>query len=103
MSNNLKNSVHQPFSWLRDDVQTSPLTDFVETTLDISLGLETCLNLAFSSELERSDPEGRPTLNLAETHNVLRLAIAANKLLHMEASSKIQWLNKYRRTKGAES
>lgn len=96
--------LYRPFNWLRDDVEYSPLNDFVATTVDITAGLETCLNLVNSSELERvqnvgSDPGEAvtPLLDVADSSNLLRLAIAANRLLHSHAMNQVERINEFKR------
>jgi hypothetical protein len=93
-------SVHQPFSWLADDARRYPLAEFVALTLDVSNGIESCLELVESSFLDQIDldPEGTelPTISPYDAGKLLRLAIAAARLLRDHAERKIDWINKCR-------
>src|SRR5438477_8730785 len=85
---NLTSAVHQPFTWLGDDVKDYPMADFVELTMDVSRGIHACLEIIEASNLERSwnaelDPEDAtlPTLNRNDTGKLMRLTIATIRLL----------------------
>jgi len=93
-------AVHQPFSWLRDEVKDYPMADFVALTMDICRGIETCLQIVHASDLERSsnaalDPEDAelPLLDVFDTTNLLRLSIVSSALLHELAAKKLGRIN----------
>lgn len=97
---------YKPYSWLRHDVEESPLTDFVDLTLDISTGLETCLGLVHASELEHlandhcdEGEESLPMLGMIERHEILRLAIATSKILRLHSTEMVDWINEFKRVK----
>ncbi|MFK3738493.1 hypothetical protein [Massilia sp. TN1-12] len=97
---------HKPFTWIHQDVEKSPLIDFVDMTVDISTGLETCLGLVHASELEHlandscaEGEESPPTLGMIERHNLLRFAIATSKMLRLHSSEMVDWINEFKRVK----
>ena len=101
---------HKPFSYLEDDLELSPLNEFVEMTLDISSGIATCLDLVFSHQLTLelnagADPgdEVPPAIGRSEASNLLRLSIAVNKLLQDQSLRQVEWLNNHKRVKGGKS
>lgn len=93
---------HKPFDWIYGEAKNFPMAKFVSLVHDISSGIQTCLELVNSSELDRShnsdaDPgdETLPTLNPNDTSRLLRLAMASAELLSYESDQKIDWLNKF--------
>lgn len=99
---NRYDSTHASFSYLSPGVESTGLNEFVELTLDISAGIATCLDLISSSDIAR-DCDETPTLGPSESANLLRLALAANKLLREEALRSIDFLNEHKRIKGSGS
>ena len=96
----LKSAVHQPFSWLGDDVKGHPLADFLALTMDIGRGMQTCLEIYHMSDLVRSEnaelePEQAelPAVNGYAAGNLLRFTIAAARLLHEAAARQIDSVN----------
>ena len=93
-------AVHQPFSWLGDDVKDHPIADFVALTMDVGRGVQTCLEIVHLSDLVRSenaelDPEDAelPAVNGYDASNLLRFTIAAARLLHESAARQIDSVN----------
>ena len=94
-----RQAVHQPFSWLADDAKGHPVAEFVALTLDVSNGLESCLEIVESNFLDQSDldPEGTelPTVDAYDAGKLLRLAIATVRQLRQHAEQKVAWINKH--------
>jgi hypothetical protein len=93
---------HKRFSYLADGVKPSGLNEFLEVTLDITAGIETCLNLVSSNDIAR-DCVDTPLLEASDSANLLRLAMAASRLLRDEALEKIGQLNESAERQGSES
>ena len=100
LASNLTSAVHQPFSWLGDDVKDHPLADFLALTMDIGRGMQTCLEIVHLSDLVRSEnaelePEQAelPAVNGYDAGNLLRFTIAAARLLHESAARQIDSVN----------
>ena len=96
---NRKHALHQPFSWLADNARRYPLAEFVALTLDVSHGIESCLEIVESNFLDQIDldPEGTelPTVDAYDAGKLLRLAIATVRLLRQHAEQKVGWINKH--------
>ena len=97
-----KNAAHQPFSWMDPAVIDYPTADFVALTRDVCAGIQTCLEIVNSSDLERKAnadaSHGEEVLPAATSHdaeNLLRMAIGTSKLLLDLAEQKINWINTY--------
>ena len=71
------------------------LAQFMVITLDISLGIHTCLSLTHASDLarEQRDDASPPLLNVADTESLTRMAMAAARMLSERAQSHIDVLN----------
>ena len=100
LASNLTSGVHQPFSWLGDDVKNHPLADFLALAMDVGRGMQTCLEIVHLSDLIRSenaelDPEDAelPAVNGYDAGNLKRLTIAAARLLHETAARHIDSVN----------
>ena len=100
LESNLTSAVHQPFSWLGDDVKDHPLADFLALAMDVGRGMQTCLEIVHLSDLVRSenaelDPEDAelPAVNGYDAGNLLRFTIAAARLLHESAARHIDSIN----------
>ena len=94
-------STHRDFHWIDGSGQRSSYATFVETTLDISAGIHTCLQLIYASELERAanrdaDPGDSviPAISEREADKLMRLAIAAADLLRDEALRRVERFNR---------
>jgi hypothetical protein len=85
-------STHKSFSFLADGIQTTGLNELVGLTVDISAGIATCLDMVASSDIAR-DCDETPTLSPSDSSNLVRLALAASKLLRDEALRNIESLN----------
>lgn len=85
-------SAHQDFHWVAGAQQNTPHANFIETTLDISAGIHACLQIVYTSALERAanrdaDPGQTiaPAVGVLEADQLLRLSIAAAALLRDQA------------------
>lgn len=96
---------HQPFSWLHTDTGGRSAR-FIEKVLDVSSGLNTCLELVYSTDLAlhaREWGEGDvPVLGRVEKERLLRLAIATTGLLSDLAHEEVQWINDQPRKQARE-
>ena len=95
-------STHKSFSYLADGVKPNVLNAFLEVTIDITAGIETCLDLISSNDIAR-DCGDTPLLGASDAGNLLRLAMAASRLLRDEALREVEHLNDSARRKGSES
>jgi hypothetical protein len=89
--------LHQPFSWLHTDAGGRS-AKFIERVLDVSGGLNICLNLVHSTDLvlharEWGDDDAAPLLGTVDKERLLRLAIAATDMLSDLAHGEVQWIN----------
>lgn len=92
-------ALHQPFDWIPADLRHRGGADFLSLALDVSQGIETCLALVHTSNLERmhnadADPgrEGAPLLDCQDTERLLLLAKVSARLLAAEAAQRIDRL-----------
>ena len=94
-----KQAAHQPFSWLSDDAKGHPVAEFVAFTVDVSNGLESCLEIVESSHLDRVDldPEGTelPAIDAYDAGKMLRLAIVTARQLRQHAHELLDWINEH--------
>ena len=102
---NRTSAVHQPFSWLGDDVKDHPIADFVALTMDICSGVQTCMEIVHLSDLVRSENEELepeqaelPAVNAYDSGKLMRLAIGTTRLLREYAARQIDLIN----TRGRE-
>lgn len=93
-------ALHQPFDWIPADLRHRGGADFLSLALDVSQGIETCLALVHTSNLERmhnadADPgsEGQPVLDCRDTERLLRLAMVSAQLLATDAAQRIDRLS----------
>lgn len=91
-------AAHAPFNWLEPEAAAIARADFITLTLDISRGMNTCLELVNASNLERAagDPEhgdSLPTLNVGDTESLMRLSIASSRMLADAAEREIVAVN----------
>lgn len=91
---------HVPFSWLAANPKHDPGANLIALTLDVSLGMQTCLELVHSNSLAISQntlaspgAQVRALLQPSESDRLLRLAMASATLLSTAAESHIEWLN----------
>jgi hypothetical protein len=97
---NSSTPTHQDFHWIHGDGRSNPLANFVELTQDIVAGLHTCLQIYYTSRLQRdinldAEPgqEAAPALGMFDADHLLRLSIASSALLSEEAARRIEALN----------
>ncbi|HWX01530.1 hypothetical protein [Collimonas sp.] len=86
---------HQPFSWLAEELRIDAAMQFLAHTLDMAQGMQTCLGLIHASNQarEEGDPACPPTLNVADTECLTRLAMSAAGMLAEQAERRIEVLN----------
>jgi hypothetical protein len=99
---NASSSTHKSFSYLADGVKPNDLNAFLEVTLDITGGIETCLDLISSNDIAR-DCGDTPLISAFQSANLLRFAMAASRLLRDEALEKVGQLNESAQRQGSES
>lgn len=96
---NFQTAVHQPFSWFSKEAKDYPMAEFVGLTIDVCNGIQTCLELINTSDLDRQAAEDggdvTPAINTQDSSYLLRLAIATSKLMSHEAERRIAWINEY--------
>jgi hypothetical protein len=85
-------ATHKPHSYLEDDVKSTGLNEFLEMTIDVTAGIETCLDLISSSEIAR-DCGDVPAIRPFDSANLLRFAMVASRLLRDEALLNVQRMN----------
>jgi hypothetical protein len=85
-------ATHKPHSYLEDDVKSTGLNEFLEMTIDVTAGIETCLDLISSSEIAR-DCGDAPAIRPLDSANLLRFAMVASRLLRDEALLNVQRMN----------
>jgi hypothetical protein len=94
-----RDAVHEPFSWFSEEAKDYPLANFVGLTRDVCNGIETCLEIINSAALDREAAEDGndviPAINTFEADNLLRLAMAASRLMAYEAEGAIKWINEF--------
>lgn len=95
-------ATHKPHSYLEDDVKSTGLNEFLEMTIDVTAGIETCLDLISSSEIAR-DCGDVPAIRPFDSANLLRLAMAASRLLRDEAFQNVQRMNESARRARSQS
>ncbi|QRX83973.1 hypothetical protein [Glaciimonas sp. PAMC28666] len=84
-------AIHQAFSWLLLDHRTDPNAEFVALTKDVCLGVQTCIDLAHFSTMDR-ESDTTPVLNIADTERLLRLGSTSLQMLADAASGRIDQL-----------
>ena len=93
-------SGYTPFSWLIDSQSENPAGQFFALTKDVAQGVQTCLELVYSSVLDRQinintpiNGDSLPVLNIADTESLLRLAIASASMLANAAGDRVDGVN----------
>lgn len=96
----LPEAVHQDFRWIEGDAQAAVHAQLLERALDISAGINTCLELVYSSNMERLGnhdvtPAERilPLLDVGDTDRLMRFSIAAAALLRDSLRHGVESLN----------
>jgi hypothetical protein len=94
--------VHKPFTWVHGKAKDFPTADFIGTVLDITSGIEACLQIVNSSSLDRMHNEGNDLsnppsalLSVCDESRLLRFAMSASMLLCEAAEHKIDWINEH--------
>ena len=95
-------ALHQPFSWLHGAAKDDLGANLAALAMDMCRGIETCLEMVETSNLERShnadcDPgdEAIPLLSPADTGRLLRMAMASARLLADKSEGHIDWACEY--------
>lgn len=96
-------AAHAPFSFLHKEFEFDSMAQFVALTMDITQGVQTCLEMVHTSSLARSmnldsdaGDEDVPLLSVVDTERLLRFATASAGMLASKANDTIDWLNKYK-------
>lgn len=76
----LRGPIHKPFSWLKASIEHDHYAQFAALTMDICHGVETCIDLVYSTDLDKENGD-RPLLNLEEASRLLRMAVLSTRLL----------------------
>jgi hypothetical protein len=80
----------QDFHWINSALQGTLYGQLLETTLDVSAGIQTCLQIIYASDLERAgnddaDTPAAPAVGTVQADRLMRLAMASAGLLREEA------------------
>ena len=93
-------AMHTPFSWLVPELKDDGDAQFAALVMDLCEGVATCLELVYSSDLERHGNPGAgpnagtaPALSKPEADRLLRFAMGSSRLLAESAEQHIDWLN----------
>ena len=88
---------HQRFRWVDGPAQDSSYGVFLEMTYDLAAGINTCLEIIHSSDLQREanqaadeDEVAAPAVGAFDAEKLLRLSIASSALLTREAMRRIE-------------
>ena len=95
-------AAHEPHSWLNGDAKYDPAARLAALTMDVCDGIETCLGLVHSSDIQRqmntdadAGQEVPPTLNTNDTERLLRLAMVTVRMLASASEKTIDRANKH--------
>jgi hypothetical protein len=86
-------AIYQPFTFLHDGIRHNAEAMFAEKTMDIYQGINTCMGLIHSSELERSNGTA-PILDAIATDRLLRFVMTSADMLTGDAEAIIDHMNK---------
>jgi hypothetical protein len=88
---------HKNFRWIEGNDNTFASGEFLETTLDIVSGINTCLEIVYASDLERaanadaSDGEtSAPAVGINDADKLMRMAIASAALLRDDVRRRVE-------------
>ncbi|MGZ9711328.1 hypothetical protein ACXX82_11025 [Glaciimonas sp. GNP009] len=81
-------ALHQAFSWLPLHLRADPHAQFIAMTTDVCLGIQTCVDLAYFSTMDRGS-DTTPMLDVADTDRLLRLVSMSSQMLANDAESRI--------------
>ncbi|QRX82370.1 hypothetical protein [Glaciimonas sp. PAMC28666] len=87
-SSTAPDSLHQAFSWVPSTHKNEEVAEFYALTKDICRGLQTCVEIAHFSTMDR-DSETTPMLNVEDTDRLLRLVATSSKMLAEAAEARI--------------
>lgn len=99
MSRPLPPARHKPFSWLPAVLEGNSDAEFIAESMDAWRGVETCLGIVASSELDRAhnmwaDPgdEEVPLLSGVDSERLMRLAIITARAWDIKCEKYLQRL-----------
>jgi hypothetical protein len=86
---------HQDFHWINSELQGTLYGQLLETTLDVSAGIHTCLQIVYAREMELAgnqdaDTSASPSVGTVQADRLMRLAIASAGLLRDEAWRQVE-------------
>lgn len=87
-------SQHDPFTWFASVYKGDINAKFIGMTLDVCHGMNTCLEVIQSCDLQREIGD-TPLLSQFDTGRLLRLAITTSNLLSQAAEAHIKWMNEF--------
>lgn len=96
-SSPIPDALHQSFSWLPCEYKTDPVAQFYAMTKDICHGIQTCVDLGHFSTMDR-DSDTIPTLNIADTDRLFRMALTSAHILGELAAARIDGLENRTKT-----
>lgn len=92
-------ALHKKFSWLPAALENNREAEFIADSLDAWRGVETCLNLVNSSELDRANntweepaDQVSPLLNIVDSERLMRLAIITARTWELKCEERLQSL-----------
>ena len=90
---------YKPFSWLPAVLEDEHAASFVADSMDAWRGVETCLGLVASSELDRANndfaddgDDVSPILSVVDSERLLRLAIITARTWERKCEGQLQWM-----------
>jgi len=101
-------AVHQPFSWLVEELRYDYTAQFSARVMDVCRGMQTALELVHSSDLDHEhnalcsdapDEQVRPTLSVVDTGRMMLFVMASAGLLAEDAGKHVEWLNNHQERK----
>lgn len=89
--------LHEPFSWL-ESPEPSADADFAAVALNVCRGVETCLQMIHSTDLELhhrdwGNDDAKPILGRVDKERLMLLATAAVQMLGQQADARINAAN----------
>lgn len=92
-------AMYKPFSWLPEVLAEDQSAAFIADSMDAWRGVETCLGLVASSELERAhnafaddSDDVSPLLSVADSERLLRLATITARTWEHKCERHLQWM-----------
>ncbi|MFC5472818.1 hypothetical protein [Paraherbaspirillum soli] len=95
MTSKKTHPIHQPFSWLDDDLRTDQAAQFIAFALDMSQGMHQCLSALHANHLaqEHGDPACPPPLDAFDIDVKLRWMLASTGTMAEQAQAIVDYLN----------